>query len=372
MDATANFIAPPSRAPGDGSVTVEFDRLDEPSWSALLSRFADATVYQTWPYAAGADGGIKVNRIVIKRDGEVTAAASASIRRLRPLRAGMAYVFWGPLWQPAHSPADLRNLREALRALRVEYVLRRGLALQIVPPIAELDNAPYREIFEDEGFTVQGRTPPRRTILLDLRPSLDQLQQGLHQKWRYHLNKARKRNFEIVEGEDDALFEQFARIYAEMAARKRLGDLADLDRYRKLQRRLPAGEKMRVFLCRAENEICSGSIVSALGGTGIYLYGATSNRGVKNYSSYLMHWRMLQWVKEQGCTSYDLNGINPEKNPGGFQFKTQLGGTHGRDVSCLGYYGAYPNQFLKWISALGEMVRAKLPNGRAYLRRVLR
>ncbi len=129
---------------------------------------------------------------------------------------------------------------------------------------------------------------------------------------------------------------------------------------------------MRVFLCKTEGEICAGGIVSALGEMAIYLFGATSNRGIKTDGSYLVHWRMLEWVKQQGCSSYDLNGINPDKNPGGYQFKTQLGGAHGREVYLLGHFDAYPNASVKWLTAIGDWARAAFPHGRKRLARFSR
>jgi len=110
--------------------------------------------------------------------------------------------------------------------------------------------------------------------------------------------------------------------------------------------------------------VCAGGICSALGDTGIYLFGATSNRGIKCYASYLTHWRMLEWVKGRGCRRYDLNGINPEKNPGGYQFKSQLVGAHGREESLLGQFDAFPNAAMKWMLALGDRVRDTLKRRR--------
>ncbi|MGO9773206.1 MAG: peptidoglycan bridge formation glycyltransferase FemA/FemB family protein [Roseiarcus sp.] len=138
--------------------------------------------------------------------------------------------------------------------------------------------------------------------------------------------------------------------------------------YRNIQKNLMGHEKMRVFLCQAEKQTCAGGVVSPIGKMGIYLFGATNNLGIKTYGSYLVHWRMLEWIKGRGCTSYDLNGINPDTNPGGFQFKTQLGGVHGRDVRLLGQFDAYPGALLKWLAASGELVLAKLPRVRQRLR----
>ncbi len=70
---------------------------------------------------------------------------------------------------------------------------------------------------------------------------------------------------------------------------------------------------------------------------------------------------MLEYVKAQGCRWYDLNGINPVKNPGGYQFKTQLAGANGRDVQFIGQYDCYPNLVTKWIVNGGQRLTAAFP-----------
>src|SRR6185503_16106749 len=98
---------------------------------------------------------------------------------------------------------------------------------------------------------------------------------------------------EIVEGEDPQLFGDFERIYDEMLERKKFRNFVDIRRLKDIQQKLPAGMKMRVFLCKIAGEVCAGGVCSALGDTAIYLFGATSNRGIKTYGSYLVHWAML-------------------------------------------------------------------------------
>ena len=100
---------------------------------------------------------------------------------------------------------------------------------------------------------------------------------------------------------------------------------------------------MRVVLCEMEGELCAGSICSALGDTAVYLWGATSNRGLKSNASYLVHWRTLEWVKSRGCQFYDLNGIDPTSNPGVYKFKLRFAGVHGCDIHLLGGFDAYPS-----------------------------
>ena len=83
---------------------------------------------------------------------------------------------------------------------------------------------------------------------------------------------------------------------------------------------------MKVFLCEQDGIPIAGLVGSALGDTGIYLFGATNEHGMNAKGAYLLQWRMIQWLKQNGVTHYDLGGINPEANPGVYHFKQGLSG----------------------------------------------
>ena len=67
---------------------------------------------------------------------------------------------------------------------------------------------------------------------------------------------------------------------------------------------------------------------------------------------------MLEWIKEQKCTDYDLNGINKDKNPGGYQFKKQFGGKYGREVQLPGHFECYPNRLVRFAVSTGEKLKS--------------
>jgi len=360
MTLTTTTIPTVSAGAASTAFSSAVDTLDAEQWSGILAEFADANLYQTWPYGVVRSGRANVSRLVLKRGAQVVALVQVRIAKIPGLPLGVAYILWGPLWRRRDGVADVEIFRQAVRVIRAEYAVRRGLVVRLVPNLNESDHSGIRSLLAEEGYTLREKAPQRRTILMNLEPALDELQRGFHQKWRYHLNKSRKQPLEMIEGESDELFGDFRRIFGEMVDRKQLVNFTGPDQCRIAQATLPPTEKVRVFLAKVEGEVCAGGICSALGDTGIYLFGATSNRGIKTYASYLTHWRMLEWVKAQGCRCYDLNGINPLKNPGGYQFKSQLAGVHGREVQLLGQFDAYPNAVVRWLLPLGDRVRDTL------------
>jgi lipid II:glycine glycyltransferase (peptidoglycan interpeptide bridge formation enzyme) len=61
---------------------------------------------------------------------------------------------------------------------------------------------------------------------------------------------------------------------------------------------------------------------------------------------------MIMWLKENGYKWYDLGGINPEENPGTYQFKRGLSGALGQNQTKIGQYDFYNNHRANLLSKL--------------------
>jgi hypothetical protein len=80
-----------------GSFETEVDTVDREQWSAVVQRFADANIYQTWQYGAVRWGPEKLSHCLFKLDGRVVACVQVAIFRAPVVSAGVAYLRWGPL-----------------------------------------------------------------------------------------------------------------------------------------------------------------------------------------------------------------------------------------------------------------------------------
>jgi lipid II:glycine glycyltransferase (peptidoglycan interpeptide bridge formation enzyme) len=351
-------IAPRSRELGPG-YSVEIDAVDEVCWHRILEQFNDASIYQTWAYDEVRSGGGNISHVVLKKDGEVVAAAQARIVKLPLIGAGIAYVRWGPLWRSKFLEPNADRFRQAIRALRNEYACRRGLVLRLRPALFHHTSADFASILADEGYA-GGVEPPERTLLLDLTKTAEELRTGMRPHWRRYLKVAEKNDLEIVEGSDDALIEAFIGIYRELVSRKAFAEPNDIREFRLIQKRLPSNLKMKILLCKENGKLCAGLICSAIGNTALYLYGATSNAGLKSRGSYLLHWKLIEWLKETGITTYDLHGINPVTNPGTYKFKADLCGSNGEDAHFLGQFDTHTNLLSHSCVSVAQRLRRVL------------
>ena len=342
----------------DAGYSSEVDAVDEKEWCRLLHQFNDANIYQTWAYGLVRSGRQNISHLLVKEQGRVVAIAQSRIAKAPLIGAGIAYVMWGPLWRPQEARVDAEVFRQAIRALRNEYVCRRGLLLRIYPILFDDDSPCFISILAEEGFTRARNEKGSRTIIMDLSRPLDELRLELRPHWQRELKVAEKQKLEIAEGSEDELFEMFIEMYREMVVRKKFREPNDIDEFRTIQRLLPAESKMKIMLCRSSEGVCAGLICSAVGGTAIYLFGATSTAGMKSRGSYLLQWKLIEWLKRRHVPRYDLNGINPETNPGTYKFKSDLGGDKGRDVRFLGRFESCKSMVSLACVGVGERLKS--------------
>lgn len=268
------------------------------------------------------------------------AAAQLRILKVPGTSRGIAYITCGPMWQRREEERNPENLRQIIRALMLEYVEGRSLFLRIIPYIIDNGSNEISSIFEEEGLKRRRDVPPYRTFVIDLSQSLQELNRRLKKKWRENLRRAERSGLKLIEGMDGRLYEVFIGLYKEMLARKRFATFSDVSEFRAIQRDLPDGLKMKIMICEFKGGPVSALVWSAIGDTGITILSATGNQGLKLRGSYLLRWRMLEQLKEHGCSLLDQGGVDREKNPGGYHFKSGMGGF---EVCHIGQFEACHN-----------------------------
>jgi lipid II:glycine glycyltransferase (peptidoglycan interpeptide bridge formation enzyme) len=313
---------------------VEVDRATPAEWSSMLDLFYDANLYQTWSYGAVRWGRNNLSHFVLKRNDEVLGMAQLRIIRPTRLNFGMAYLRWGPLCHRRGRQLDDEAALCMARALQEEYVCKRGLLLQIIPNA--FVGSPRAVLFQS-GFSEFTQEPPTsanvyRTFILDLTPPIEELRRNLDGKWRNKLTQSEKNGLKIVAGNDTDEYRTFCRMYEQMRKRKTFETTVDVEEFGRLQEDLPQTHRMRTLICEQDGVPVAGLVASAMGNSAIYLLGATSDDGLNAKGAYLLQWTLIQWLKENGFSWYDLGGIDPGGNPGVYSFKRGLSGS---DVSQL-------------------------------------
>jgi lipid II:glycine glycyltransferase (peptidoglycan interpeptide bridge formation enzyme) len=332
----------------------EIDHICRDEWYQIIDQFSDANIYQTWDYDAARFGYKNQCRFVLRKNGQIVAACIVRIVRLPLIGNRAAYVRWGPMFRTNTANEDPEIFRRTLRALKDEFVSRRGLLLRIYPVLFYTNSYLFQKILHEEGYQSTPNESEQYTLILDIRPSLVDIRKNFKQKWRNCLNKSEKFPLDVTKGTGDQLFTQFIELYAELLERKKFEPPNDINEFRRIQQDLPAKQKMEIFICSQAGRPTAGGIFSLIGDTGIYLFGATNDEGMKNNSSYLIQWKAIQWMKNKGCLYYNLNGVNKMTNPGGYRFKSGVSGKTDQILQYLGRYDCYSGPITRTIVQIGN------------------
>ena len=316
---------------------TQVDSISPADWTGELGAFLDATVYQTHEYGHVSWGKAHLSHFLLKRDGKTAATAQVRIVKTPIFPAGIAYVRWAPLFRLRNDDWNLEVFRQALLGLRQEYMVRRRLMLRVIPNIYQTDSCAEaaRQVLSELGFNRVEAVRAYHTSRVDLGASVEQLRKGLRQRWRNKLKHAEAEGFSITVGTSDIFYAKFHRAYDEMMTRKRFDTTVSVKEFAQLQSLLPNALKMRVLLCEKDGIVFNALVIAAAGDTGIYLLAATSDAGLAADGAFLLQWQAVQMLKSEGYRWYDLGGINPEGNPGVYQFKSGMGG---KDTAQLGLF----------------------------------
>ena len=335
---------------------VLVDTVNCDTWMKILQNFDDATIYQTWAYGAVRWGENKLSHLMLERNGKIVAIAQCVTKKLLGLNAGIAYVPWGPIWQLRGKERDPIIFQQMIHALKQEYVEKKASLLRIVPNLNSHDSNELFNILEKENFRISSSETPRQTLIMNLEYSIDELRQGLKRQWKQNLTYSENNGLKVIQGTSDELFSIFIDLYKNMLKRKKFESGVDINEFREIQKALPEKYKMEIMVCEFEKMPVAGLIATYLGNTSIALLAATNDKGLEVKGAYFLQWQMIGWLKKMGARWYDLGGINPITNPGGFQYKKGLSGKFGNEVCQLGQFELSNSLLSSTIVSVGDKI----------------
>lgn len=177
-------------------------------------------------------------------------------------------------------------------------------------------------------FKINESSPlqPRRTIVINLQKSEEELLEALHEKTRYNIRLAeRKRVF--IDYDAYSIIGIFLRLLEETSRRAGFS-LHPREHYRKLLEIRSRYFYNEIFFARYDGSIPAAALVNFYvpSGTATYLHGASSRDHQEVMAPHLLHWRIMKEAKSRGFKYYDLGGIDEKRWPGVTRFKLGFGG----------------------------------------------
>jgi lipid II:glycine glycyltransferase (peptidoglycan interpeptide bridge formation enzyme) len=262
----------------------------EADWDAFLARHPEAHLLQS-----GAWGGLKgafgwtPHRFISGDSGALLLE-----RRLAPgLR--IAYVPMGPVgeWLTDLIPDLLDFARR-----------KRCFALKLEPDAP--DGSPLADQLLALGFTPSlHAVQPRRSLVVDLRPGEDELLARLHQKTRYNIRLAERKQVTVQPWDD---LDAFGAMMQTTAARDQFG-VHSPAYYARAYELFHAHGACELLVAEYEGRPLAALMCFARGSRSWYLYGASTDEERNRMPAYLLQWEAMRWARRHGCMTYDLWGV---------------------------------------------------------------
>jgi lipid II:glycine glycyltransferase (peptidoglycan interpeptide bridge formation enzyme) len=328
----------------------------EAEWDSILERFDDASLYQTYAYGVARAGRGNLVHILVKEGDKILAAGQAWTRRIPVLGEDIAYMPWGPMIRLKNSEMSRKTMVDIYSSLENPVSdFKHKTILRFAPRLSsDQDRHDTQSILDESSCYHLDSVSPYRTLLLDIDRPLEKLRQNLRKDWKNKINRALKSDVNMEIGTGDDLFQKFIGIYKDMRMRKKYREGVDISMYRRLQGELGDKHKMKILVASISGEPVGSILWSEIGDTAVTLLRATKKTALNTGVAQLVSWRMVESLHSSGCRQLDLGGINPEMNPGTYQYKSGLGGKLASDISSPGTYYFFRGPIQKALVLLAE------------------
>ena len=270
--------------------------------------------------------GWRVRRFML--DGGV---AQVLLRSL-PLGISVAYAPRGPLVAPERLADAIAALRDALRHERCASLL----CDPEVPDDAAVRAGLARVGVHASPVFVQ----PRRTLLMDLSKSDEELLGAMKKKTRQYIHKAERAGVVTEETRD---LDRFMKVLRAVATRDRFAI-----RSREYYERLLAafGDRALLMIARLGDDDAGAMLLVRMADRAWELYGGWSGAHAEARPFYLLKWRAMLRMRQLGVRRYDMYGL-----------------AEGADDPLAGVENfklGYGGDVVAWIGALETPVRRML------------
>lgn len=261
--------------------------------------------------------GWEARRLLIVGPQGPQAGAQLLLRRKLGLSA--AYVPRGPLL--GDSPVANGLLLAALERLARRH---RAVFLRLEPNLLEGD-ARAGELHSTlmiAGFRMADPLQPRTSLHLDLTPAPEQLLAAMSKGHRADIRRAAREGVAVRPGRSADDLDAFYTIMEQTGARAAFA-IHSRDYYRaawelfrapaaptapaQLEGR-PAGQG-QLLLAERDGAIVAACMIFACAGAGLYLYGGSTDVGLKSGANHALQWQAIQWARTCGCRLYDFWGV---------------------------------------------------------------
>lgn len=280
---------------------------DDAEWDAFVAAHPRGSILQTTNWARLKNRfGWSSQRVWMRRDGRLVGGAQLLIRSVALGIVKIGYVPHGPIvdWEDDEQIEVLLNHLD-------QAAYNRGAGLVKLEPWLwqdDLSAERWAHICDTYGLVNDTDSiQPPQTILVDLRPSEDDILAAMKQKTRYNIRLSEKKGVVVRQG-TEADLPAFNRMMLTTAQRDAFA-VHEPEYYRAAYEIFAPDQQCVLLMAEYEGQPLAGAMVFAVGRKAAYFYGASSNEERQRMPAYAIQWAAIRWAKARGCHTYDLWGI---------------------------------------------------------------
>ena len=284
---------------------------DREMWNRFVESAATGYITQTYEWGDLSDFlGERIVRLGAVEDGELRGVMIVLVARMPPFGWRYLYVPRGPVVDDPQSPALAALCAEAKRLAK-----RTGAFMLKVEPNVPDGEERWLAALERLGFSRNPyATHPRRSWVIDVRPSEQELLANMKMTWRYNVRAAERKGVRVREATTQADIDTWYRLYQETAARDGFF-VHPRDYYAKVLNLYRARGAAVHYLAEYEGTAIAGLIVCRCGPVATSMFSASSNQHRDRRPNHLLQWTGMRWAKSQGCILYDFRAIAEKLEP---------------------------------------------------------
>jgi len=259
--------------------------------------------------------GKKIFRIRVSNNEQILA--QAQIIKNKFVFKNYFYIPYGPI-----IASDLieQQKKEAVSAL-----------INKIKELAKTENCFFVQIepFSDISFAIKKysapikRMQPKKTLILDLSPTEDELFKNFSRTTKYNIGLAQRKG--VIIKKEKAYSDDFFNLMTQTKERQEFGIHAE-KYYRNMLQLQGESLKTELFFAEKEGKKICGTLMTFFGDTAVTLHAGSDYQYRQIKGPNLLEWEIIKATKLAGFKKLDFWGIDEKKWPGLTAFKKGFNG----------------------------------------------
>ncbi len=294
---------------------------DQEQWNSFLTSQPRGHLLQSYEWGElNRYLGGRIYRLGAVQDGQLVGCMLLSVAPLPlPLSLPGVKLNWlysvrGPTVVAPDTPALALLIAYAQKVARKEH----AIVLRVEPNVADDDPrevewlAAYHHLgFRDNPTAVHGR----RSWVLDIRPSAEQLLANFKMTWRQNVRSAERKGVVIREASSEADFDAYYDLL-KITSERDAFFIHGKDYHKEILRHFASKGDAVLYLAEHEGEPIAAKMLIRFGDWCWDMFGASANQKRNLKPTYLLQYRCMLWAKARGCSYFDFRTIPEILEPG--------------------------------------------------------